>query len=63
MKKYFNANSPHTSQNDLIVVLEPKDTLRLTPGKYFYSVEVTLQGDSHKCSHTVIPKRIFIVKE
>lgn len=63
VKKYYNNNSPHTSQKDLIIVLEPRDTLRLTPGKYYYSVDVNLQEHGETCSHTVIPKRIFIVKE
>ena len=63
IKKTYSAKSSHTKQNDLIIVLEPKDTIGLNPGKYFYSVRVNLLQHGHYCQKTIIPERMFIIKE
>ena len=63
IKKYYSTNSPHTKQQDVIIVLQSSDTLKLTPGKYFYSIRVEFDQHGHRCTKTIIPKRMFIVKE
>ena len=63
IKKYYSVNSPHTKQKDLIIVLQPNDTMRLLPGKYFYSIRVEFDQHGHRCAKTIISKRLFIVKE
>lgn len=64
IKKTYTTESPHTDQRDLIIQIEPDDTLYLTPGKYYYSVRLImkLQDGSYK-TITVIPKRLFFIKE
>lgn len=63
IKKLYNAKSSHTKQKDLIIVLEPKDTIGLQPGKYFYSVRINLMQHGHYCQKTIIPEKMFIIKE
>ena len=63
IKKSYSIKSPHTKQNDLVIVLEPRDTIGLNPGKYFYSVIVNLMQHGHYCQKTIIPERMFIIKE
>ena len=64
LKKTYSMESPHTSQRDLIIQLEPEDTVYLSPGKYYYSVRlvIKMQNDTYR-TITVIPKRLFFIKE
>lgn len=55
--------SPHTKQHDAVIILKPEDTLKLVPGKYFYSVRLNLFQHGHYCQHTLIPERMFFIKE
>ena len=63
VNKTITASSPHTGQHDAVIVLKPEDTLRLMPGKYFYSVRLNLFQHGHYCQHTLIPERMFFIKE
>ena len=63
IKKQYSVKSQHTSQRDVMIILEPKDTLKLQPGKYFYSVRLNLFQHGHYCQKTIIPERMFIIKE
>lgn len=63
IKKIYTSKSPHTKQHDITIILEPKDTMMLQPGKYFYSVRINLMQHGHYCQKTIIPERMLFIKE
>lgn len=63
IRKTYNLNSPHSDQRDLIIVLKPEDTINLMPGKYFYSITLNLFQHGHYCQKTIIPEKLFFIKE
>lgn len=64
IKKTYSTQSPHTSQRDLIIQIQPEDTLYLSPGKYYYSVRLIMKTpNGNYRTITVIPKRLFFIKE
>ena len=63
IKKTYTVNSFHTQQKDLNIILRPEETLRIPPGKYFYSVRVNLFINGHYCQKTIIPEKMFFIKE
>ena len=40
LKKVFNSESPVTEDGDLIIKLNPSDTVDLLPGKYYYTIKM-----------------------
>lgn len=63
LKKTYTQESPHTSQRDVIIQIDPDDTIYLSPGKYYYSVRLILKVNGIYRNITVIPKRLFFIKE
>lgn len=63
IKKTYTTDSAHTSQRDLIIQIDPEDTVYLSPGKYYYSVRLTMKTETGYNTVTVIPKRLFFIKE
>ena len=59
IKKLFT----HTDVNDygdVIVKLDPQDTLKMLPGKYFYSVKLRMHDDIQgDWVATIIDRKIF----
>lgn len=47
-------------QGDLIIVFEPKDTMYLMPGKYYYEVKADLTGQGY--INTVIQRTEFYIQ-
>lgn len=63
IKKTYTQKSLHTKQRDVIIRINPEDTVYLEPGKYYYSVRLVTKIHGHYCTITVIPKRLFFIKE
>lgn len=63
IKKTYTAGSYHTNQNDLMIVFKPEDTINLRPGKYFYSIRINMKQHGHYCQKTLVPERMFVIKE
>lgn len=55
-KRYTKDNWQLNDFGDLIVSLEPKDTLYLDSGKYFYEIKIVLPNNE---VNTIIPKTEF----
>ena len=51
---HINANG------DLVIYFEPKDTMYLMPGKYFYEIKADLTGDGY--INTIIQKTEFYIQ-
>lgn len=60
IRKTYNSDSYITQEGDLVIILEPKDTLNVLPGKYFYSVKVDY-GDG--TIDTIIPSTEFYIMD
>lgn len=58
-KMYTKDNWQLNDFGDLIVSLEPKDTIYLVPGKYYYEIKVDLEGLNQV--NTIIQKTEFWV--
>lgn len=63
IRKTYTQSSAHTDQRDVIIQLDPEDTINLSPGKYYYSVRLIIKKEGQYCPITVIPKRLFFIKE
>lgn len=63
VRKTYSVNSKHTNQRDLIIQLVPEDTINLMPGKYFYSIKINMLQHGHYCQKTLIPEKMFFIKE
>lgn len=63
IKKIYNINSHFTKQKDIWINFKPEDTINLKPGKYFYSVRINLMQHGHYCQKTIIPEKLFFIKE
>ena len=63
IKKMYNIRSDFTDQKDIIIKLVPEDTLKLSPGKYFYSVKVSRPSAGGYSMITAITDKPFIIKE
>ena len=60
IRKKYDSNSYITQEGDLVIILEPKDTLNILPGKYYYSVKVDY-GDG--TVDTIIPSTEFYIMD
>ena len=63
IRKKFSKKSGNWNLNeygDLIISIDPKDTLYLMPGKYFYEIKVDLNGNNK--INTLIQKKEFWIK-
>ena len=68
-KMYSKENSLKNNNNnlwkineygDLVIYFEPRDTLHLMPGKYFYEIKADLNGDG--IINTIIQKTEFYIQ-
>lgn len=63
VRKMFSKKSGNWNLNeygDLIISIDPKDTLYLMPGKYFYEIKVDLNGNNQ--INTIIQKKEFWIQ-
>ena len=64
IRKKYNRDSFTNEQNDLIIAIKPEDTINIPAGKYFYEVKYIAQYENgHFCQETLIPKRLFFIKD
>ena len=62
VRKIFSKKSGWTLTDfgDLVIIIEPKDTQFLMPGKYFYEIKADLQGNNQV--NTIIQKKEFWIQ-
>ena len=62
VRKMFSKKSGWTltDTGDLVIIIEPKDTQFLMPGKYFYEIKADLQGNNQV--NTIIQKKEFWIQ-
>ena len=64
VRKKYTYESPHTEQRDVIVQLQPQDTMYLMPGKYYIEAKLRLLDKfGNNRVFTVLPKKIFELEE
>ena len=64
VRKKYTCESPHTEQRDVIVQLQPQDTMCLMPGKYYIEAKLRLFDKfGNERVFTVLPKKIFQLEE
>ena len=64
IKKVFNKYSRRDEEGDLLVTLDPIDTLYLRPGKYYYSIKrkrVDVETFHVERVDTIIPNTLFYI--
>lgn len=63
LRKMYSAKNNNWNINDngdLVISFEPKDTMYLMPGKYFYEVKADLNGEGY--INTIIQKTEFYIQ-
>ena len=64
VKKIFNCYSDKDEDGDLLIKLNPIDTMHLRPGKYYYTIKMrTIDPDTldTKCVQTIVPDTLFYI--
>lgn len=64
IKQVYSIYSETDEDGDIIVKLEPKDTVRLKPGKYFYSIKrrrLDPETLATEIVDTIIPDTLFYI--
>ena len=64
VKKVFNKYSQRDEEGDLLITLDPIDTLYLRPGKYYYSIKrkrVNIETFHVERVDTIVPNTLFYI--
>ena len=61
IRQTYNSNSLINENGDVVITMEPKDTLCLIPGKYYYSIK--LVNSNTNSVNTIVPMTEFYIMD